>query len=221
MIKPDGSRGTFTNDAINRLDYVMFPEGNKIEFTYDDRGNIPVERSIAKPGSSLSDIVRIASYDASCSNPKTCNRPNWVKDGRGGQTDYEYYPANGLLASVTRPPDESGLRPQVRYEYTQRYAWVKGVGGSYVTATDSIWLLTEESYCRTSAATAAGDCTTSGDEVVITYDYGPSGGGPNNLQLRGMAITADGQTLRTCYGYDALGSKISETAPNAGHSECP
>jgi hypothetical protein len=38
--------------------------------------------------------------------------------------------------------------------------------------------------------------------------------------LRGVAVTADGQTLRTCYGYDRDGNKISETKPRAGLAVC-
>ena len=41
------------------------------------------------------------------------------------------------------------------------------------------------------------------------------------LLVRGVAVTADGQTRRTCYGYDALGRRISETKPNAGLGACP
>ncbi len=59
----------------------------------------------------------------------------------------------------------------------------------------------------------------SGDEVVTTYDYGPDSG-PNNLFLRGVAVTADGVTLRTCYGYDANGHKTYETKPRAGLASC-
>ncbi len=58
--------------------------------------------------------------------------------------------------------------------------------------------------------------------MLTTYDYGPETG-PNILLLRGQAVTADGQTLRTCYAYDGRGRKISETSPNgtAGLAACP
>ncbi len=57
---------------------------------------------------------------------------------------------------------------------------------------------------------------------VTTYDYGPESGS-NILLPRGQAVTADGQTLRTCYAYDGRGRKISETSPNgtAGLAACP
>jgi hypothetical protein len=86
---------------------------------------------------------------------------------------------------------------------------------------------TATSSCRTSAATGdpAAPCAAgAADEVRIGYDYGPDSG-PNNLLLRGMTVTAhDGigiVTLRTCYGYDARGRRISETRPNANLTSCP
>ena len=56
--------------------------------------------------------------------------------------------------------------------------------------------------------------------MAISYDYGPDSG-PNLLLLRGKVVTADGISLRTCYAYDPLGNKISETSPRAGLTVCP
>lgn len=64
------------------------------------------------------------------------------------------------------------------------------------------------------------NCVTPSDEVRTTYDYGPNSG-PNNLLLRGMVEDATGAALRTCYGYDARGNRISETRPRAGLASCP
>ena len=36
-----------------------------------------------------------------------------------------------------------------------------------------------------------------------------------------LAQTATGVALRTCYGYDAQGSKVSETTPLANLASCP
>lgn len=53
------------------------------------------------------------------------------------------------------------------------------------------------------------------------YDYGPDGV-PNNLLLRGVVTDAapGGLSSRTCYAYDALANKISETSPRAGLTSC-
>jgi YD repeat-containing protein len=56
--------------------------------------------------------------------------------------------------------------------------------------------------------------------VRTLYDYGPDAG-PNNLLLRGTSVSADGTALRTCYGYDPLGRKVSETRPGAQLAACP
>ena len=83
-----------------------------------------------------------------------------------------------------------------------------------------IWVLASESTCRMGAPGASGSgCALPNDEVVTTYEYGPNSG-PNNLILRGKSVTADGQTLRTCYGHDKQGNKIWEASPNAQLSSC-
>ena len=133
-----------------------------------------------------------------------------------------------LFRSLTRtlPADSNGIRAQTRRTYTQRYAWVLNSSGTtYVQSPAPIWVLATESFCRTSAAVVppgppGSGCTTAGDEVVTTYEYGPDSG-PNNLFLRGFSITADGATHRTCYGHDMYGNKISQTEADAGLTSCP
>ena len=93
---------------------------------------------------------------------------------------------------------------------------------AYEQAASAVWVLTEERTCRTSSLDlTTGACAAGTTDLVTTaYDYGPTSG-PNNLWLRGVAVTADGQTLRTCYGYGSLGRRISETQPNANLTSCP
>jgi hypothetical protein len=75
--------------------------------------------------------------------------------------------------------------------------------------------------CRTTATVNGACAGGAADEVLTAYEYGPDTGAVgNNLMLRGVAVTADGQTLRTCYGYDRDGNKISETKPRAGLAVC-
>ena len=89
-----------------------------------------------------------------------------------------------------------------------------------VALTAPVWLLSTEKSCNTSATSAGACAAGSSDEVTTTYDYGPDSG-PNNLWLRGKVVTAGGVSLRTCYGYDVSGNKISETSPRAGLAVCP
>lgn len=197
------------------------PEGNQTGYLWDTRGNLTQVTLVPKSGSPLAQITLPANYDTTCTIQVMCNKPNWVKDALGNETDYKYDPTHGGVLTATLPADANGIRPQTRYTYTQRYAWVLNASGAYVQSAAPIWVLTTESNCRTSAASSTGTgCTLAGDEVVKTYEYGPNAG-PNNLFLRGVAVTADGVTHRTCYGYDRLGNRISETEPAAGLTSCP
>jgi uncharacterized protein RhaS with RHS repeats len=149
---------------------------------------------------------------------KLCNKPLSRTDARGNTTDYSYAAAHGGVLTETAPA-VNGIRAQTRYTYAQRYAWIKNASGAFVRAATPVWVLTQKSICKTGAASGAG-CAIAGDEVRTTYDYGPDSG-PNNLLLRGVVEEADGVSLRTCYGYDWRGNKVSETSPRGGLGVCP
>jgi len=193
---------------------------------HDSYGNIAKVTKYPKPGSTLAPIITSALYNLG--NPKAATKPLWRKDGNGNQTDYTYDLNHGGILTETSPavrgvmvaggPIVDGVRPQNRFGYAQRYAWIKS-GATYVQAATPVWLIASESHCRTSAWNGSA-CVVAGDEVVTTYDYGPNSG-PNNLLLRGTVVTADGANRRTCFSYDQLGRKISETTPNANLTSCP
>ena len=212
--------GVQANDGtFPYIQNAVMPEGNRTNYTWDGRGNLTQVVKVPKAGSPLTQVTMSANYDTPPCNPLTCNKPNWTRDGLNHQTDFTYDPAHGGVTAITLPPDSNGVRPKTRYGYTQRYAWVLNASGSYVQSAAQIWVLTTERFCRTSAATESG-CAAANDEVVKTYEYGPNSG-PNNLLLRGFSVTASGATHRTCYGYDRMGKRISETQPAAGLTGCP
>jgi hypothetical protein len=192
-----------------------FPEGNWVAKSFSSRNNRTGSWAGGKNGGS---IGITATYDAVCSNLITCNRPKTTKDAKGNVTTYEYNPVHGGVATVTGPA-VNGIAPQTRYEYAQRYAWLKNASGGYSPAASPIWLLVRERFCRTTQGSPSGCAGGAADEVVTDYDYGPDSG-PNNLLVRGVAVSADGQTRRTCFGYDPMGRKISETKPRAGLATC-
>jgi YD repeat-containing protein len=218
---PDGTIVTYTGDGADRVSTVTKPEGGVSTYSYDARGNLTLVSETGKPGSGLSRSIQ-ANYDAStCTYRAKCNKPNWVKDANLGQTDFTYDPTTGLMLTKTLPAGDSGVRPQVRYSYAQRYAWFKNSGGAYVQGATPIWVLTQESTCKTGAPGSGGvGCAVAGDEVITSYDYGPNSG-PNNLFVRGKVVDAGGLALRSCYAYDNVGNKISETTPLAGLTSCP
>lgn len=207
---------------------VTYPEGNSVEYTRDNNLNLLSRIEHPKTGPGPQDKVVTQTFpatwayptDALCdaASPTWCNKPITRTDERGNETDFTYDPAHGGVLTETGPA-VNGVRPQTRYAYVQRYAWIKSSSGGYVHAATPIWLLASKSFCKTGAASGNG-CAIAGDEVVTTYDYGPDSG-PNNLLLRGTVEDSTGAALRTCYGYDDFGNKVSETKPLAGLTSCP
>lgn len=205
----------------NRIKKITMPELDSWEFTYDARGNVLNKIRHAKPGSGQPDIVlESRTYPPSCTsaNYRVCNKPLTVTDANRGVTVFAYDPAHGGVLTETSP-SVGGVAAVKRYSYVQKYAWIKNSSGTYVQASSPVWLLAEERFCKSSATTGNGCSGGAADEVVTSYDYGPSSG-PNNLLLRGVAITADGVTKRSCYTYNSWGNPVSQTSPRAGLASC-
>jgi YD repeat-containing protein len=204
------------------------PEGIVTNMTWDFyTGNLLQMVQVPKSGSTLSNIQRSAAYTCTSTVFRYCTKPTSVTDGRGNTTDFTYSADHGGVVTETGAAPSAGApRPQTRHEYAQRYAWIANGSGGWTQAAAPIWVRTATSLCRTGAATgnSASPCATAGDEVRTTYDYGPDSG-PNNLLLRGQAVSAtDGgvtTTLRTCFTYDSRGNRLSETRPNANLGSCP
>ncbi|MBD3775284.1 MAG: hypothetical protein IE913_02720 [Halothiobacillus sp.] len=203
---------------------TTLPDGQQQKFEYQgwQTKNLTKTTSVSRPGAGDADIIRQASY-SDCLNLVTCAKPISITDAKGGVTNYVYDQTHGGVLKKTMPADASGVRPETRYSYSQHYPWLKSSGGGYSQATSPVWLLDTEESCRTSSTDANGNCAAgASDKVVTSYQYeqgSPSKG--SNLLLLGKAVTADGLTLRSCYSYDAMGRKISETAPNANLAICP
>jgi YD repeat-containing protein len=195
--------------------------GYRAEMRYDGHGwmfPLKTKPGVTNPdGSAPAPTIVEAEYDIH--NIKAQSKPLWIKDANGNFTRWTYAPEHGGVLTETGPAVD-GVTPQKRNTYVQRQArlWDGSAAGP------PVWLLERTAFCRTgNPATGGGGCAAgAADEVVTAYDYGPESG-PNNLLLRGQAVTADGQTLRTCFAYDAQGRKISETSPGgtAGLSACP
>ena len=202
------------------LSSTTYPEGNRSEFTYDNRANLVQVRSVPKAGSGDPVLTQTAAFPSACTDRKICNQPTSVTDAKGNTTTFTYDPAHGGVLTMTAPA-VGGVSPITRYYYVQREAWVRS-GAGYAKTGKPIWLKSEERSCRTSTLDpVAGTCSAgAGDLVRTLFEYGPDSG-PNNLWLRGVAVVADGQTLRTCYQYDELGRRIAETKPLGTGASCP
>jgi YD repeat-containing protein len=193
---------TYKYDSDGRVTHVVAPEGTitsgtpetgYTKFTYDARGNVTETRQVAKAGSILTDIFTTADYDATCTSPAKCNKPNWTQDAKGKQTDYTYNATTGNILTMTLPPATSGgTRPKMTYSYT-------GVNG--------VMMVTGISTCR-AGATCAG--TVNEVKTTIAYD---------SLQRPTSVTTAAGDgsvSSTTGYAYDTKNNLISVDGPLSG-----
>ena len=209
-------------DFVGRLVAIQYDEGNRVEYVLDDRGNRTQTILKSKPTATLPDITTSASFPATCSSPAKCNKPEWVQDANGNRTDYDYDPAHGgVLYEMGPAPVSNGARPLKLVTWVQKYAWIRNSGGSLVQASSPIWLMATETQCQTASGSSPNPvCDNAAPKILTTYQYGANGSA-QSLLLKGVAVSSDGTVLRTCYGYDIFGRKISETAPNANLSSCP
>ncbi len=193
-----------TDTSNGRVRGQLFPEGDRINVAYDMRGNLTEVRSKVKPGSNLSDSVMTAGYDSVCANPKTCNKPNWVRDAKGNQTDYTYDAAHGGVLTVTSPPDQNGFRAKTRNFYSQFYPKVKDANGNLVNSLP-VWRLVRTETCPATQA----QCDQPGDSVT-EYQYAT-----NNLLQTAQVVRNGSNTISatTTFVYDVYGNVTSVDGP--------
>ena len=205
-----GNTTTYNITAIGpgidsqRLNSVVKPEGNTISYTYDARGNVTQIANLPKSGSGLSTIYLNASYDATCANLKTCNKPNWTQDAKGNKTYYTYDPTHGGVTSVTSPADGTGVTPKAVTTFAQFTAQIRNGSGSLINA-GTIWLPQTNSSCATSVT-----CDGTVNQLKTTTAYATY-----NL-LPSSAIVAAGDnsvSATTTYTYDAVGNIITADGP--------
>jgi RHS repeat-associated protein len=185
---------SYLYDGSNRLTRTTAPEGNYVEHSYDARGN--VTQTVAVPKAGGPTVVTSASFDSTCSNPLTCNRPNSTTDARGNVTDYTYDSTHGGVLTVTAPaPTPGAVRPQTRYSYT---------------LTNGEYKLTGISQCQT-----ASSCTGTADEVKSTLAYDVNGNVTSTSSGNGSGTL----TATAAMTYDGLGNLLTVDGPLAGAAD--
>ncbi len=213
---------SFEDSFRNFVTRLIAGPGPDKWYDYDDRGNletIAMEKGqVDDDGNSIETSVQ-AHYPQTCSNPKTCNQPEYTIDANGIQTDYEYHAQSGQITKVIHPAvktdaNSTAIRPVTTYSYgdAPMYATYKINSDTDETSTDGIWLLQSKTSCSKGV-------TCSGDELVITsYKYTTA-----NLLLKEIAVKTSSKTQRTCYAYDNYGNLIGETKPKgtSALTECP
>lgn len=221
LINRNGYKTTFAwNFPDNHLAKITFPEGNSESFQYDSRFNVTLKTIAPKPGGGGANITEHAAYEANCTNLNTCNFPTSYVDGKGNETDWTYT-SYGKRASELSPPAVPGAARRLKlYTYQQKSAYVLNSSGSLVSTGQPIWTIAAQTDCQTLPGSSALSCDPSAARTDTTFLYGADGTA-DNLLVRGQSISSGGATLVTCYGYDRLRHRISETSPNANLTVCP
>lgn len=178
---------------------------------------------VARWGSSLPDIIRSASYNCTPTTMRSCDKPTSYTDANGNTTNYTYAPEHGGVLSEMQPPPSSGAaRPLKLTTWVQKFAYYKNSSGVLAAAPTPVFVIASETECQTVAGANNNSavCDGAAPQRVTTYQYGADGTA-NNLNVRGIVVTADGTSRRTCYSYDNLGNRISQTSARAGLTTCP
>jgi hypothetical protein len=202
------------------LKSVTLPRGNKIAIEYSGPWRTVSKRVLT--GTDGKTLTKSYGYDFSsnCStSPQTCAKPIWEKDANSAQTDYTYTSFGSVDSELQPAPTPGELRRLTKYTYVQKYAYVQNGAGGVVPAASPIWMKDSETVCQAEKDSRPARCDSKSPQFTTKYEYGPDGVG-GNLLVRGIAITADGQTRRTCFGYDYAGNRVSETKPRAGLGGC-
>ncbi|MGA7538936.1 MAG: RHS repeat-associated core domain-containing protein [Steroidobacteraceae bacterium] len=165
-------------DGRGRVTSYTYPELDEEEFAYDDQNNMTSLTRVPTPGSPLSAATITAQWN------QTWNKPTWVKDALGNETDFTYYASGSgesLLDTATRPaPDSSQARPVYSFTYNSI--------GRTLTTTDPTGL-------------------------PVSNAYDPSTGNLTSTTADPTSLDPGGINATTSFGYDAYGDVTSVTDP--------
>ena len=217
---PTGARTTIQYDEQARLVGLTYPEGNRLEYTRDTRGNITEVRAIAKPTAPAPDIVTSWVYSSTCTNRVTCNRPISGTDARGNTTDYTYSSTHGGLLTETQPAAGPGQdRPQTRYTYQALPAWYRTSASTTQVQGPPVTRSIQASSCTSGTAPS---CLGTTQEVrtTTTYQAGNALVGSNLLPVTVTLGAGDSSLLATTTtAWDANGDTLTVDGPLPGTAD--
>lgn len=173
------------------------------------------------PRSGTGNLVRSAGYGDCFALPmRTCDKVTSLTNANGRVTNFTYDLQHGGIVSEMKPAPSSGAaRPLKLTTWVQKFAYVSN-GSGLVPAATPVWVINTETDCQTVAGSSSPVCDAAAPKRVTTYEYGANGTA-NNLLVRGVVVTADGVSRRTCFSYDNFGNQISKTSARAGLTTCP
>ncbi len=201
----NGSKTIYQYDSNIRPTIIKAPENNYVQYGYDARGNVTTMTWVPKPSSGVPTMVRSASYNSTCTNVATCNKPNTTTDARGKVTNYTYNSIHGGVTSIKLPAPTTGAdRPEKRFSYSQQTS-AQG---------DLVYMLTGTSACATGVAPS---CVGTANESKASAVY--------NSNLLATSVTrTDGLntaalTATKAMTYDPRGNLLTVDGPLSGTAD--
>ncbi|MGE0265473.1 MAG: DUF6531 domain-containing protein [Candidatus Obscuribacterales bacterium] len=130
-----GQESTVERDGRGRIIKATAPEGNSVEYEYNEDNNVTKVTSKAKSGAGLSDIVQTFTYDSTWKKLKTSTDP------LGRVTTFNYDGSTGNLTSIVGPTIGGTSTPTISFTYNSR--------GQVLTRTDETGIVTKFNYDST------------------------------------------------------------------------
>jgi YD repeat-containing protein len=237
---------TYNYDSNSRqLMSVVYPEGNREEFSYDGRGNVTERRQVPKPGSLDPVLTTYVGYPSACTDRTLCNRPAYSVDPEGARTDFAYAPSttqtisvpNGGLSTVQRTFDANHGQPvQIQYPLIVGQSERRTVSYQY-SLTGQVTIISD---CENRA-----NCFNAADETRTSIGYinvphqarlASRSSAANQVNLfnrmignydisvfylpQSRTITSNGQAIQSCWSYDSAGRLMTESHPASGQASC-
>lgn len=193
---------------LTRLLSISRPDGSGVTYGYSHGAISGSSVTATSGGSSLTTSVGLPS-SCTVANYRVCNKPTYVIDPKGNQTDFTYDPVHGGILTETSPADATGVRAQKRYSYTQLYPKTLNSSGVLVSG-PPVWRLTRSSECTSATPSNPSSCVGTASEHLVEFTYAS-----NNLFLTSEKETlGDGSQSRiTTYTYDYAGNVLSKDGP--------
>ena len=181
-VNPLGRVTTNTYDGQSRVLSTTLPQGNRVNYVYDDAPcaaqkrcthNVKTVTLVPRSGSGLTNLVTSSTYESAF------NKVASVTDPRGKVTTYTYT-AQGNPLTVTYPADAAGVQPTTTYGYI-----------AYTPAGFPTFYLQSSQTSKTTATNAVVTATTynTANKYVPATSVVDSGTGKLNLST---SFTFDG-----------------------------
>lgn len=173
---------------------IEYPEGNRIEYGYTDRGDLASVTRVPKSGN-YGDATTVFATFGDCSSAIRCGRPTSITDARLAVTEFTYDDRGNVLTE-TRPADVNGVRPETRFTYQELAAWVRTSSTGPLEQAAAVVLPVQVSSC---ASGTAATCVGTSQEVrtTTTYQAGSTSTGSNLLAVTITSGAGDGSLLAT------------------------